>query len=162
MADLDSIYRQNADTVFRYLMSMTGSADLSEELTQETFYQAVKSIDKYDGSSKVSTWLCGIAKNVWLAELRKQRKESPGLDDLPEQTVSSAEETFIKNSETKAILSAIDGHPEPGREVLRLRLLGGLSFKQIGDAMGRTETWARVTFYRAKQMIVKELNENDK
>ena len=67
MADLESIYRQNADTVFRYLMSMTGSADLSEELTQETFYQAVKSIDKFDGSSKVSTWLCGIARNVWLA-----------------------------------------------------------------------------------------------
>ena len=161
MADLESIYRQNADTVFRYLMSMTGSADLSEELTQETFYQAVKSIDKFDGSSKVSTWLCGIAKNVWLTELRKRKKESPGLDDIPEQTVASAEENFIKSADLKAILSAIDGHPEPGREVLRLRLLGGLSFKQIGDAMGRTETWARVTFYRAKQMIVKELDQDE-
>ena len=162
LADLDSIYRQNADTVFRFLMSMTGSADLSEELTQETFYQAVKSIDKFDGSSKVSTWLCGIAKNVFLADLRKRQKESTGLDDLPEKTVASAEETYIKERDIKSILSAIDDHPEPGREVLRLRLLGGLSFKQIGDAMGKTETWARVTFYRAKQMIVKELNENDK
>ena len=162
MADLDSIYRQNADTVFRFLMSMTGSADLSEELTQETFYQAVKSIDKFDGSSKVSTWLCGIAKNVFLADLRKRQKESTGLDDLPEKTVASAEETYIKERDIKSILSAIDDHPEPGREVLRLRLMGGLSFKQIGDAMGKTETWARVTFYRAKQMIVKELNENDK
>ena len=162
LADLDSIYRQNADTVFRFLMSMTGSADLSEELTQETFYQAVKSIDKFDGSSKVSTWLCGIAKNVFLADLRKRQKESPGLDDLPEKTVASAEETYIKERDIKSILSAIDDHPEPGREVLRLRLLGGLSFNQIGDAMGKTETWARVTFYRAKQMIVKELNENDK
>lgn len=161
MADLESIYRQNADTVFRYLMSMTGSADLSEELTQETFYQAVKSIDKFDGSSKVSTWLCGIARNVWLTELRKRKKESPGLDDIPEQTVASAEENFIKSADLKAILSAIDEHPEPGREVLRLRLLGGLSFKQIGDAMGRTETWARVTYYRAKQVIVKELERDE-
>ena len=161
MADLEIIYRQNADTVFRYLMSMTGSADLSEELTQETFYQAVKSIDRFDGSSKVSTWLCSIAKNVWLADLRKRRKESPGLDDLPEQTTASAEETFIREANLKAILSAIDEHPEPGREVLRLRLLGCLSFKQIGDAMGRTETWARVTFYRAKQMIVKELDQDE-
>ena len=95
MADLESIYRQNADTVFRYLMSMTGSADLSEELTQETFYQAVKSIDKFDGSSKVSTWLCGIARNVWLTELRKRKKESPGLDDIPEQTSSSLECNYI-------------------------------------------------------------------
>ena len=162
MADLDGIYRQNADTVFRFLMSMTGSADLSEELTQETFYQAVKSIDKYDGSSKISTWLCGIAKNVFLADLRKRRKESPSEPEtLPEMTVASAEDTYIKERDIKAILKAIDEHPEPGREVLRLRLMGGLSFKQIGDALGRTETWARVTYYRAKQMIVKELTKDE-
>ena len=161
LADLDSIYRQNADIVFRFLMSMTGSADLSEELTQETFYQAVRSINRYDGSSRVSTWLCGIAKNVWLADQRKRKMESPALDDVPERTVNSAEESFLEKADVKAILAAIDEHPEPGKEVLRLRLLGGLSFRQIGDAMGKTETWARVTYYRAKQNIVKELDQDE-
>ena len=139
---------------------MPGSADLAEELTQETFYQAVKSIDRYDGSSKISTWLCGIAKNVYLADLRKRKKESPE-EYLPEKATISAEDAFLKDREIKAILSAIDEHPEPGRQVLRMRLLGGLSFRQIGDAMGKTATWARVTYYRAKQTIVKELTQDE-
>jgi RNA polymerase sigma-70 factor (ECF subfamily) len=87
--------------------------------------------------------------------------ESHALDDVPERTVNSAEESFLEKADVKAILAAIDEHPEPGKEVLRLRLLGGLSFRQIGDAMGKTETWARVTYYRAKQNIVKELDQDE-
>ena len=84
MADLESIYRQNADTVFRFLMAKTGSVDLSEELTQETFYQAIKNIDRYDGSSRISSWLCGIAKNLLYSHLRGRNKEPLPIDTVPE------------------------------------------------------------------------------
>ena len=64
MVDLDALYREHADTVHRYLMVKTGSADLAEELTQETFFQALRTVDSYDEGCKFSTWLIGIAKNV--------------------------------------------------------------------------------------------------
>ena len=160
MADLDSIYRQNADTVFRFLLARTGSADLSEELTQETFYQAVKSIDRFDGSCRISTWLCGIAKNVHLTYLRKQKDTLP-IDDALGLQQGSAEETAVRNSEVSEVLSAIKKLPDPGGEILRLRIMGGLSFKQIGDILGHTETWARVNYYRAKQAVAEEVRKNE-
>jgi RNA polymerase sigma-70 factor (ECF subfamily) len=161
LADLESIYRQNADTVFRFLMSRTGSVDLSEELTQETFYQAVKSIDRYDGNTRITSWLCGIAQNVLYAHLRSRRKDPLPLEEAPEQSVASTEEIVVRKDEAEAILQAIEAYPDPGGEVLRLRICGGLSFKQIGAILGHTETWARVNYYRAKQAIVKELNRDD-
>ena len=162
MADLESIYRQYSDTVFRFLMSKTGSVELAEELTQETFYQAVKSIDRYDGSSRITSWLCGIAQNVLYAHLRARQKDPLPLEDVPEQPVVSTEDLVVTRDETRAILEAIREVPEPGGEIMRMRIFGGLSFKQIGAILGRTEVWARVNYYRAKQSVIKELNRDDK
>ena len=161
MADLESIYRQYSDTVFRFLMSKTGSVELAEELTQETFYQAVKSIDRYDGSSRITSWLCGIAQNVLYAHLRARQKDPLPLEDVPEQPVVSTEDLVVTRDETRAILEAIRELPDPGGEILRMRIFGGLSFKQIGAILGRTEVWARVNYYRAKQSVIKELNRDD-
>lgn len=161
MADLESIYRQYSDTVFRFLMSKTGSVELAEELTQETFYQAVKSIDRYDGSSRITSWLCGIAQNVLYAHLRARKKDPLPLEDVPEQPVVSTEDLVVTRDETRAILEAIRELPDPGGEIMRMRIFGGLSFKQIGAILGRTEVWARVNYYRAKQSVIKELNRDD-
>ncbi len=161
MADLESIYRQYSDTVFRFLMSKTGSVELAEELTQETFYQAVKSIDRYDGSSRITSWLCGIAQNVLYAHLRARQKDPLPLEDVPEQPVVSTEDLVVTRDETRAILEAIRELPDPGGEIMRMRIFGGLSFKQIGAILGRTEVWARVNYYRAKQSVIKELNRDD-
>ena len=161
MADLESIYRQYSDTVFRFLMSKTGSVELAEELTQETFYQAVKSIDRYDGSSRITSWLCGIAQNVLYAHLRARQKDPLPLEDVPEQPVVSTEDLVVTRDETWTILGAIRDLPDPGGEIMRLRIFGGLSFKQIGAILGRTEVWARVNYYRAKQSVIKELNRDD-
>ena len=160
MLDLDALYREHADTVYRYLMVRTNSADLSEELTQETFFQAVRAVDSYDESCKFSTWLIGIAKNVLRTHYRKQNQQpTVSLEDAPEPSGGSAEESVLSGLGTEAILGVIHRIPEPGREVLYLRLLGDLSFRQIGDILGQTETWARVTFDRAKQSVVKELKQ---
>ena len=161
MADLESIYRQYSDTVFRFLMSKTGSVELAEELTQETFYQAVKNIDRYDGSSRITSWLCGIAQNVLYAHLRARQKDPLPLEDVPEQPVVSTEDLVVTRDETRAILEAIRELPDPGGEIMRMRIFGGLSFKQIGAILGRTEVWARVNYYRAKQSVIKELNRDD-
>ena len=160
LENLDTIYREYADTVFRFLMAKTGSPELAEELTQETFFQAVRSIHRFDGSCLVSTWLCGIAKNVLHAHWRSREGRTVAIDDIPEPSVASAEETVLKEMELETILAAIHRIPEPGKEILHLRLLGGLSFKQIGAVLNHTENWARVSYYRARQLLIKEL-END-
>ncbi len=161
MEDLDLIYRQHAQTVYRFLLAKTGSADLAEELTQETFFQAVGSIGRYDGSCKISTWLCGIAKNVLYSHYKSQRNETVSLDDVTERPTSSAEETVLNEMDQQRLLAAIHRLPEPGREIVHLRLLGGLSFRQIGAILSQSETWARVNYYRAKQTLVKEWNEHE-
>ena len=162
MADLEAIYRRHADTVYRFLLAKTGSRDLAEELTQETFFRAVGAINRFDGNCRVTTWLCGIARNVLYGYYRLRKSGDVSLDDIPEPAVSSAEETVIGKIEKERTLEAIRALPEPGREILTLRLSGGLSFRQIGEALGQTENWARVNFYRAKQKIIKEIGENER
>ncbi len=159
MADLDRIYREYSDVVYRFLLSKCGSVQLAEELTQETFYQAVRSIHRYDGSSRMTSWLCGIARNVMLASYRKNRSQPLPLEPYGDLAVSSAEDDALSNMGRDAVLSGLERVPEPGREVLKLRALGGLSFARIGEILGRTENWARVTYYRAKMNWRKELSD---
>ena len=155
MQDMDAVYRQHAQTVYKFLLSQCHDADLAEELTQETFYQAVRSIDRFNGSCKVSVWLCQIAKHLWYQHLRKANRET----ELPEESelplVPSAEEETMDRSGQLDLLRRVHQLPEPGREVVYLRAFGGLSFREIGDVLGKTETWARVTFYRGKEALRK-------
>lgn len=151
--DMDSVYRQHAQTVYKFLLSQCHDPHLAEELTQETFYQAVRSIDRFDGRCRVSVWLCQIAKHLWYQHLRKSGRET----ELPEESqlplIPSAEEETVRRSGQLDLLRRIHALPEPGREVVYLRAFGGLSFREIGDVLGKTETWARVTFYRGKERL---------
>ena len=160
MADLDEIYRQYARTVYRFLLAKTGSADLAEELTQEPFYQAVGSIERYDGSCRMSTWLCAIAKNVLMSHRRRQ-KPTEALEIAAETAEASAEDCVLARIGQETVFAAIHRLPEPGREILYLRLLGAMSFREIGSIFDMSENWARVCFYRAKQNLIKELKEHE-
>lgn len=142
--------------VFKYLMSLCGNADLAEELTQETFYRAIRSSGKFDGSCKVSTWLCQIAKHIWYQELdRRRRKKTEPLQE--NGTGDGLENDYCRKEQTMEVMKAVHILEESGKEVFLLRIMGGFSFKEIGEICGRNENWARVTFYRAKQRIMKEV-----
>ncbi len=152
MDDMEAIYRSHAQTVYKFLLAQCRDPDLAEELTQETFYQAVRSIQRFDGSCKLSVWLCQIAKHLWYRHLRKHRRET-GLEAAPEGSAPSAEEGLMEREGRLALLRLIHQLPEPRREVVYLRAFGGLSFREIGDVLGKTEAWARVTFYRSKEKL---------
>lgn len=156
---MEEIYREHSQTVYRYLLSLTRNADTAEELTQETFYQAVKSVRKFDGSCKTTTWLCAIAKNVFLSYCRKH----PPADILEEHTASSPspENEILSNIGHLELMKMMHSLSGEVREVMYLRLLGGLSFREIGDIMSRTENWARVNYYRGKEKIKKELEADE-
>jgi len=156
---MDEIYQQYAKTVYKYLLSRTHREDLAEELTQETFCQAIRAIDRFDGKCKLSTWLCAIAKNVHLTYLRKH----PALEDIDEVEipVASAEESALVNLGKLQMIRMLHRLEEPYREVTYLRVFGELSFAEIGEVLGKTENWARVTFYRGKEKLRKEMSENE-
>ena len=155
MEPMEDIYRRHARTVYKFLLSLCGDADLAEELTQETFYQAIRSIDRFDGRCKLSVWLCQIAKHLWYQHLRKRKREVPLPDDPPELPIPSAEEGLLEQEGRLELLRKIHALPEQQREVVYLRSFGGLTFREIGDVLGKTENWARVTFYRGKEQLRK-------
>ena len=155
MEPMEDIYRRHARTVYKFLLSLCGDADLAEELTQETFYQAIRSIDRFDGRCKLSVWLCQIAKHLWYQHLRKRKREVPLPDEPPELPIPSAEEGLLEQEGRLELLRKIHALPEQQREVVYLRSFGGLTFREIGDVLGKTENWARVTFYRGKEQLRK-------
>lgn len=159
MQSMDEIYQAYAKTVYKYLLTRTHDADLAEELTQETFYQAIRSIDRFDGSCRISTWLCAIAKNLWFAYQRKHPPTEPLKDNLDEARLAtaSAESQAIDAATRVELMRKLHVCPEPFREVLYLRIFGSLSFREIGEIMEKTENWARVTFYRGKEKLREEL-----
>ena len=132
VSDFEQVYRENADIVYRYLFSLSHDRDLSEDLTQQTFCEALRHSGKYRGESAMSTYLCGIAKNLlrreWARQARRRHVPLEEAEDLP-------------------------ALPERMREVVYLRLAGDLPFAEIGAILGESETWARVTFYRAKEKL---------
>lgn len=160
--DLDETYRRYADLVFKYCYTLSRDEHTAEELTQETFYQAVRSSHRYDGSCKVSTWLCEIAKHLWYRELEKRKKK--GTVPLDEELVSgepSAEERTALRADVLQLFRRAHLLTEPAREVFLLRVSGELSFREIGEIFGKTENWARVTYYRAKQKVTEGWDEHE-
>ena len=171
MDSIEDIYRDHAKAVYGFLLTRVRDSDTAEELTQETFYRAVKQIKTFKGDSSVSSWLCGIARNVWLEYVKGQKKRQD-MDSLAGITdgdgrfgakgsCGSAEEAHMAEWENMQILKALHRLKEPVRETLYLRLIGNLTFQQIGEIMGRSENWARVTIYRGKEIIMKEVKRDE-
>ena len=151
MQSMDEIYRQYASVVYRYLLAKVRDEGIAEEVTQETFYQAIRCSDKFDYSCKVSTWLCAIAKNQLAAYLRKNHIND-NLENVT-QSQTSAEDEYMSKDGQMVLLKQLHSVPEPYKEVMYLRVFGGLSFKEIGEIMEKSENWARVTFYRGKAKL---------
>lgn len=154
MQDMKQIYEQYFETVNKYLFCLTHNNDISEELTQETFYKAVKKIDTYKGECKISVWLCQIAKNLWYDYCKKNKKVIRIEEELLEiSEENSTEEKVISNDEKMLLYKKMQMLDERTREVIYLRITGELSFKEIGVILNKTENWARVTFYRGKNQL---------
>ena len=154
MQDMKKIYEEYCEVVNKYLFCLTKNYDIAEELTQETFYRAVKRIGTYKGDCKISGWLCQVAKNLWYDQCRKNKKIiSNEYELLDLKGEDSVEEQIISNDEKITLYKKMQKLDEKTREVIYLRITGELSFKEIGDILNKSETWARVTFYRGKQKM---------
>ena len=153
MQDIEQIYKQYFDTVNKYLFCLTRNNDIAEELTQETFYRALKNLNQFKGECKISVWLCQIAKNIWYDYYRKNKKITVEEELLNIQDLSTPEDETISKEEKLLLYQKLQKLSQETREVIYLRITGELSFKEIGIILNKTENWARVTFYRGKNQL---------
>lgn len=164
MHDMAEIYKTYAKSVYRFLLHLSHDADLAEELTSETFYQAIKSISRYSGTCRMDVWLCQIAKHLWYRELERRKKyQVVSLDeaeDLPCEGFGA--DALVMGTESMIdLFRRMQELDSVTREVIYLRLIGDLGYREIGEILGRTETWARVTFYRGKEKMKKGSDSNE-
>lgn len=152
MKEFEKIYSEYYDTVFQYVLSLCRDEHQAEEITQEAFFKALKSIDTFRGECKLSVWLCQIAKNTFYTISKRQQRQA----DYPLEMIQSEgclEERLADKEDAMQIHRLLHSLDEPYKEVFWMRTFGELSFKEIGVLFGKTESWARVTYHRAKMKI---------
>ena len=154
---LESFYRNNYAVVYGYLLSLCGDRHLAEELTAAVFLKAVEKIHTYNPQYKPSTWLCTIGRNLYINECKRTNHQVPLEQDLP-CTAPSPETLYIQKEQARLVIAAAKKLPVEQRRVLFLRLQG-MSFRSIAQALGKSENWARVTYFRAKSKILSEMEE---
>lgn len=159
----EQIYTEYSVPVYRYLYTLTHNTDLAEELTQDTFLDAVRCMDRYDGSCKLLVWLCQIGKHKWFDWLKKQkhRQTVPFEEELTAAPGTGPEDIAAANDATLRLYAHIHALPPNACEVVLLRSLGGLSFREIGEIMGISENGARVLFHRAKQKLAERMQQDE-
>lgn len=153
---MDEIFQQNAKIVYHFLYSMCRDESLTEDLTQETFLKAIESIHRFDGSCKISTWLCQIAKHLLYQHWTRCKNYTFVELDESLEDGSDTERQAMNRMELSDLWGKVQSLPENMKQVVQLRILSDFSFKEIGQMLGKSENWARVTFYRAKLMLVKD------
>ncbi len=157
---METLYRENVKIVSHYLYSRCKDEELTKDLTQETFLRAYESLERFDGSCKISTWLCQIAKHLLYQYWAKAGRQVPTEAEELKQKASgmakdSTESAAITRIELIDCLKELQKLPEAMREVVYLRVMSDLSYREIGEIMGKSENWARVNFYRAKELLLK-------
>jgi len=158
--EFEKIYSTYFNDVFRYIRRLSGNEHIAEEITVDTFFKAMNSIDSFRGDCDIRVWLCQIAKNSYLSYLKKSGRidniEDAELLNIadPNETV---EEKFVRHDEAVQVQKVLHNIPNPYKEVFMWRVFAELSFKQIGQIFGKSENWACVTYHRARNKIKERL-----
>lgn len=158
MTEFEYIYKMNYPIVYKYVLSLCRNTHLAEEITQEAFVKAMEHMDRFDGRCQLYVWICQIAKNTYFTYQKKQKRF---VNDqlMPVQTEASPEERFFDKEAAERLYVLLDQLSEPYREVFSLRVFGELSFSQIGAIYGKTDSWARLIYFRAKKKLKEDLDE---
>lgn len=159
--DFDQIYKTYFKDVYLYLRSLSASCDIAEELAQETFEKALKSIDRFDGTKDIRAWLFTIAKNSYYTDRKRQNRFTEKIPEDLADPQSIFVERFQDEETAFHIHQFLHDMKEPYKEVFTLRVFGELAFDKIGLLFGKSASWARVVFYRAKTQIKEYMEETD-
>ena len=160
--EFEDAYRRYFRAVYRFTLGLTQDGSLAEEITQETFFKALKAFEKFDGSKDIRSWLFTIARNGFYDHCRAQ-KRTISQEELPQELPEGVriEEQVEDEERAFAIHQFLHSMAEPYKEVFTLRVFGELPFEKIGRLFGKSANWARVTFYRAKVQITTQMEETE-
>lgn len=157
----EKLYEAFYMKVFSYVMTLARDRNDAEEITQETFFRAISTEKTFKGESESFTWLCAIAKNIFIDEKRRVSRQDEELNEELPDTNKGIEEKLTDRDQSLKIHLILHQLEEPYKEVFQLRIFGELSFAEIGSIFGKTETWARVTYHRARLKIKERMDENE-
>lgn len=149
---LEDLYTANFNIVYGYLFRLCGNQAVAEDLTSETFLKAFSKFDAFRGDCKVSTWLCRIAKNEYLHYRRRHQRQVP-LDAAALPDEAFFEEAVADRDTAVYLHKLLRTLEEPYKEVFILKVFAELSYREIAAVTEQSETWARVTYYRAKNKL---------
>lgn len=153
----DKVLCAEYEAVFRYTLSLCHNKTEAEDITQETFLKALNAHHSFQGGSSLYTWLCSIAKNLWINKCKKDNKEII-TDEMSNIQEESSFEEYLNNKDTALeIHKVLHILNEPYKEVFTLRVFGELSFSDIAKLFSKTESWSRVTYHRSKKIIIEQL-----
>jgi len=158
VTEFDEIYVQHFKYVYKYILSLCRNPSIAEEITQEAFIKALDNLDRYNGSCKIQVWLCQIAKRTYFTYSEKAKRVDGSFIEQKWNDTSDFEQKLFDKENTFEIHRVLHALDEPYKEVFSLRLFGELSFLQIGELFGKTESWARVTYHRAKIKLKEKLS----
>ena len=150
MPDFEEVYRTHFADVYRYVMALSRDEAVAEEVTQETFFRALSAIGEFRGECQLRVWLCQIARNRYLSLCRERKKYGGSAAETGDD---GFEEVFADRETARKLHRLLHDLPEPYKEVFSLRTFGELPFGEIGDLFGKTESWARVTYFRARRKL---------
>ena len=151
--DIEKMYLLYYGELYRFVLKLGGDQNLADDIVQATFLEALKSIERFDGKSSLKTWLFAIAKNQLYAHFRKNKK-TLRTEAQPESVHTDYTDKMLADD----IVQFFNSLTPPLNELMKLRLLYGLSFKEIGLKIGKTENYCRVNFYRLKERLRKEFH----
>ncbi len=155
--EFEQIYTTYFRDVYLYIRRLSNSEHIAEEITSETFFKAMKSIDSFRGDCNIRVWLCQIAKNCYYSYIKKaDRTECIDNVEIAEQG-ASFEERLFRHDTAMQIQKILHDVPEPYKEVFMWRVYAELSFKHIGQIFGKSENWACVAYHRARNKIKEKL-----
>lgn len=157
MEQFENIYAKYYQKIYLFLLKLSGDQFLAEELTQETLYRAFLHIDQYEGRSTLYSWLCGIARNNYLAEMKKQRPLVRPDETWEPASGEDLEEDVLRRHMLSALRREILRLREPYMSVCMLRIYGELSYAEIAAEFDRSESWAKVTYFRGKAKLTERM-----
>lgn len=153
MTDFEEIYKEYFSAVYKYALSLCRDELLAEEVTQETFFKALRNIDRFENQCKLYVWLCQIAKNTYYSHVKKEKRFAAEIDNEVVDLSADIEGAFLDKDAAKKLHILLHNLDEPYKEVFTLRVFGELSYSQIGDLFGKRDSWARLIYYRAKKQL---------
>ncbi len=153
----DACYMQ----VYSYVMTLVKDQHKAQEITQETFFKAITAKQTFRGESECSSWLCAIAKNIFIDSTRKSSRYQDEPDENLADSDTDIEQSIIDSETSFRIHMLLHEMEDPYKEVFELRVFGELSFAQISAIFHKTESWARVTFHRARIKLIERMNSNE-